>query len=688
MQLKEHQLDAVKQIHKNFKTNNTQILAHYTGAGKTNSFIQFIKEYQEKNPTHLIGISAYITNEIKEQIAERLVGFGITNAIKCDGFKSFHREAPIYVFNPYTFMHANHDFKFDLLIIDEGHVGLNEDNVMLKKVIKTFCKSDVKILIVTATAWDLVAIPKYKDVPIIKRSMDEGMNDGLIGDTNFIAEAALVSFTENDFTRDGDLKNKVLDVKFKIIKSASIQKFDYLLNKYNKEIGNKCLVICPPGNYGDIARTISDSLDNAEFSISTTGTGTHDNTSFTSDMEKNIEGFINDPNQRFLFVIHKCQTGFDHPKMTSIIDLTMTRNLKLLCQRVGRLSRKYNKDKNYFYIYDQSLVGERIDWIIYSLVDFCMGNWEGWTTRTVRYREIRIPNNYLYARNDLTKIAPIKKVMEALKDKNAYINYDKIKFLSTTRPTHRTLKMAIEESKPYATRTEMWKNNPALYKWFRLYHLQTMNELFPYKLKQQRITEEIAIERLKKCKSRKEYYNSGGLWEWVNRNNKQHLVEKYVPVSKYTAWTHERIVKVISELNSWNELRTKHQGLRCFLVKSKQTQFYKQVYLQMRPKLLEKLNFRQETIITKEAVAKARREMAEYRDKSKAERKLERKKLKEEKNRFKELTIKQLINKANKIIDNSKKENAKIIESAKQRKQKRIANRIAKVLKNSKSNFD
>ena len=70
--LTSYQQKCSNDIYKGFDKNKYQCLAWYTGAGKTNIFINLCKKLIGDNPDVKIGISAYLTIDIKEQIIDRL----------------------------------------------------------------------------------------------------------------------------------------------------------------------------------------------------------------------------------------------------------------------------------------------------------------------------------------------------------------------------------------------------------------------------------------------------------------------------------------------------------------------------------------------------------------------------------------------------------------------------------------
>jgi superfamily II DNA or RNA helicase len=585
MKLAPFQQKAVKDLHKEFSDQKMVGLAYYTGAGKTNIFLQYIKEYLQKHPKNKVGISAFITNEIRKQVGERLKEFGL-DGIEVDNHKKFYKDHSVYVFTPQIFLKHGPDFKFDLLVIDESHVGLNDDNIMLPKVLSQYCHRETKVLFVSATIWDLVANKKYKNMPVLKRSIEDGMQDGFVGDIDFQPIEALISFKAKDFTREGDLRRKVIETQFKIIKSSCIQKMRYIVKNHSDQIGDKCLVICPPGNENDISRSLSDIFGGRYVMGSPHSMSGNKHIAFEAEMQNNIDSFIKDKKERFLYVVNKCQTGFDMRNMTSIIDLTMTKNIKLLAQRNGRLARKFKDRKTYFYAYDKSMTQTKLDWLILTMVDFCMGNWEGWTTERVKFRKMEKYHRDVW--KEFNQVRPLSKVMEALKNKSAFMTGEKTAFVDYKPPTFRTLPVAIEQMKGYISRTDMWRKNPALYKWFRLYAKDSMDKHFPIKLLLGKWHEQTVIAALERaladgCNSRKKFEKMyPGAYEYLYKKDRHDLLDKYLPIT-YIKWNDDKIVALIKTLNKWNDIR-KYPGAYGYLKEnSGKLPLFKKMFYQMKP---------------------------------------------------------------------------------------------------------
>lgn len=570
MKLYDFQEECVEQILEGFSKHKAQCLAWYTGAGKTNVFSEICKTLVQTNPKIKIGISAYITTEIRNQVAGRLTAFGLKDHVEVIEYRK--RRDPtknIFVFNPQGIYYRQlDDVKFDYLIIDESHTGLDPACKMLRKIRAKNCHENTRILIVSATPWDVLAMKEFKDIPVYKRPLDQGLKDGLITDFKFHAEMAKITFKEEDFTRKGDLGKSAAQRQMAVLKSACVGKVKYLVDNYSKEIGSKCLVICPPGNYSEVARTLAEEIGGLAFLQNQYDRGVKD-IEHWSNTDDNLKRFQEEKDQRFLFVTNKCQVGFDMQNLDSVIDLTMSRNIKVLAQRCGRIARKNGKrKKHYFYVYDQSLMKDRLEWLIATMIDFCLGAYDGWTTKTAKYRKINVSQWSLRHPFATT----LSEVVKALRSDNLIENQRTLAYVTYSPPTKWTLELAKQESKKWSSRTEMWERQPALYKWFRMNAKEEMDRIFPLKVRFTRWNDQMVIDIMKGCKSRKEFHtNNEGASNWVYRTKKGHLIEKYLPPAKNSKnWTTTTMLEfLVKNVTSWTQLRAEYPSQRRWMTKNR-----------------------------------------------------------------------------------------------------------------------
>lgn len=566
MRLKPFQKPAIAEIHKLFKTSPSVCLAYYTGAGKTNIFIEYCRYFLKKNPKAKIGISAYLTSEIRDQIYQRLEEFGLyeqSNLV----WGQIDTSARIFVFLPQSIYNNNYPVKFDLFIADEAHAAIGDYKKMYNKIKSKFFHNDTKILLVTATPWDLLAQRSFKNTPVLKRPLDQGISDGLITDFDFMTEEAQITFNPDDFSRVGNLKVSAIYSRLAVLKSACIAKLEHVIKTHNHKIGKKCIVICPVGSNGIIARDLAEKFG---------GLTLLQNRTLTQEIgnKENLYKFKKDPNQRFLFVVNKATVGFDMPELSSIIDLTMTRNIKTIAQRIGRVARKNKFDKKtYFYVYDKSLGEDKMQALILTTVDFCLGNYDGLTSKEAKYLKFdRIHHNF-------DEVISISKIINHLRRPGQIIHKDTIQLANREQATKWTLPAAIIESKNYISRTDMWKYKPGLYKWFRLNAKDEMDRIFP--LKYLRWTDERALAEATKFKGqlRQTFIEKcAGAYTYLRVNKKLHLLDDILPLSM-EPWSHERVVKVLKGIKKWNDFRK--DGARAWAYRNGGIKKYREIWLQM-----------------------------------------------------------------------------------------------------------
>ncbi len=571
IKLYDWQIQGVNDIQKAFKKNTHVCLAWYTGAGKTNALAELCARLIEEDPDVKIGISAYMTTEIKEQVAERLTMFGLGTNTHVVRYRTVKHSPThqITVFNPQGLFFKIPKVKFDYLILDEAHTGINKYCNMLPSIIKKNTTKATRVLLVSATPWDTLAQDEFKHSVVFKRPLDQGLKDGLITDFTFHAEEAQVEFKEKDFTREGDLSIHAITAKMRVIKSACIGKMEYIIKTYDKRMGDKVLVICPPGNYSEIARELAKRFDGLPYVMSHEGRGARGGSSAKSlaglqDTGPNLERFKTEAAQRFLFVTNKCQTGFDFQEMTSVIDLTMSRNIRALAQRMGRIARKDGDvKKHYFYVYDKSLMKNRLEWLILTVTDFCLGAYDGWTTRTAKYREV-VKQQTMAHPVTIT----LGTIIKALREPGSIETQETLKFVQHSRRVSWTLPAAVKQAKTYASRTTMWKIQPSLYKWFRLNAKAEMDRIFPIKNQLGKWNETTVLAVMKEHTGkmlRKEFMDTyGGIEYWITKVNEKKgrvWLDKYFPRT-LPPWTKERAVVIMKQTKHWPDIRKNHSGLR------------------------------------------------------------------------------------------------------------------------------
>ena len=561
MELYDFQKDLLSEVKSHFKTNKTVCLSAYTGSGKTNVFCQLIIDTLKANPKAKIGVSAYFTTEIREQVFERLQTFSSNIDILELGPNEFNKDDEVFVFNPQYFNYNEHKgLKFDLLVIDESHYGLKPNTKMLNNIMKNYVKRGGKILLVSATPWDMLAIKEFQKIPVVKRTIQDGIKDQMLADCSIITEEAQVSFKPEDYTRDGELKEQVIRNKIKVIKSACIGKMKNLIKKYGDDLGEKVIVICPPGNTGEIAREMAEEFKGLAYLEVSSGRRIGENYKY------NLEQFQKNKDVRFLFVVYKCTCGFDFKKLGTVIDLTMTKNFKTVIQRMGRVARRYRGiDKKYIYVYDKARKEHEIAWFVMTILDLSLGFFDGLTSRDIKYRPVRVRKrqDYFRFKSYSGKFSEI--IAELSKAKQMKTSID-LTLVDYKKPRVLTLSTAKEIAKNYENRHDLFKKDPSLYKWFRLNCIDELNKIHPLMKKQGKWNEKTVTAAMKKCvkKGRKYFYKTyPGASDWILKNNRQELRDEiFGPLKKNSSlWSYQVVQDTLMGIDQWSEIRN-YSGLR------------------------------------------------------------------------------------------------------------------------------
>ncbi len=161
--LNEPQAACVKDIHRILLKEKQLCLAWYTGSGKTNIFLQYCAEMIKAYPDIKIGISSYLTKEIKEQVYERALTFDLgTKAHMVMVRKNIPTDKNLYIFNPQTLYRAEDlEIKFDLIIVDESHIGTQDPRMMIRTIIDNYSHNQTRYLFCSATPWDFLAVDEF-----------------------------------------------------------------------------------------------------------------------------------------------------------------------------------------------------------------------------------------------------------------------------------------------------------------------------------------------------------------------------------------------------------------------------------------------------------------------------------------------------------------------------------------------
>lgn len=481
------QKKVAEEILVDFATYKSQVLAWYTGSGKTNIFLYLIKRLIEENPKVKIGVSTYLHTNIKMQTSLRTDDFDLDHhTIKT--YDRNYEDKNVYLFNPQTIWRRDDfPFKFDYLIIDEAHVATGELAKMFPKIKAKFLKPTTKILGCTATPWAVMGSKMFAGAKCHFRGIDRGFfEDKRISDFHINVERFNIKVRAIDISRkNGNLKSGFLKRSFKTIKESSIDKVDELLKHNKKKLGNKCLIIVNPGNFCDIAKSIKKRIGASALCLIDNSKAGGKREARMEEEKTILSQFRNDPKIKYLVVVNKCQIGFDMPELTSTVDLTMTRNISLLIQRWGRLARHFegfNVPKNYFYVVDNSMTVEESEWLLGTSVEYALGSWEiPKRTRDVYRRKTKL---FDISKGERTYGIGFKSLMDKYIGQK-HLSSREISFFKQDQveTNYWTRENLIAECKKYSSRTELSAKNRYIYKKMKKYYEADLNKIFPRKVK-------------------------------------------------------------------------------------------------------------------------------------------------------------------------------------------------------------
>ncbi len=571
------QQQIVSDLMAGFKTHKSQVLAWYTGSGKTNVFLKLCQALIEKNPSVKIGISSYLHMNIKHQTSVRastiLESHSVINA--CDTRYRDYEDENVYIFNPQTLYRRNDlPFRFDYLIIDEAHIGLKvgQGNSYFEKIITDHCSPNVKILAASATSWDILKNPLLENPKIHTRGMDIGVHeDGMLTDFDIHIERVELKTTKADFSRRGDLRSDFVQNNFELLKKVTVGKANLLIQKFPKRIGSKCLIIVPPGDQCGIAKAVAKSIgDEAVYLIGGNQTSGRD---YRKEEEKGIiEDFRNNPERKYLVVVNKCQIGFDMPELTSTIDLTMTRNVGLLIQRWGRLARKQRgvtQKKHFFYAIDQSMLPEEAEWMLGTSIEFAMCKWDS-APANLRNRATRVFDLSAGAGEFSTNLSTlIRKYSGVDHESHRTVTFSE----ETAKPGTWNRELLIEEARKYVSRTELSENNRYVYNMLKKHFNDDLDDVFPRKNKAW--TKQSAIAAVKTCTTRLEFKRKfAGAAEFLEKNGLIEEMNKRLPRAVREPWTVEEALEAARQYSQITKFRESYRAAYDLLRQEAEKQLY------------------------------------------------------------------------------------------------------------------
>ena len=366
IKLRKDQQIIFKDVTKALKKNSKVLLCANCGLGKTCIGLCIAKEAIKQGKR--VAICCYSRNEIKTQWLEENYIHNIISPDQiqvigdCDDKycvtratgEDIDQKAPITFFIPQSLRTNTSALgKIDLFICDEAHENLdisNEEGV-LKEIIRSNSTSKTKILGLTGTGHELLQKDAFnindKKVSILIYDMPFALKHKVVLPVEVITSYFMFNLSEKCYNNSGDLNN----VGSKVVKSQACKnkKLETILKKYSfTQYLGKTLVIVPRGN--DIWKETFKFI-NSKFPNQVVVKTSHQSNDDVQDSENR---FRNNPNIKFMIVVDMCGTGWNYPALETIVDLTFTKNTKVLIQRMLRLCRLYkNKKPRYIYCADQ-----------------------------------------------------------------------------------------------------------------------------------------------------------------------------------------------------------------------------------------------------------------------------------------------------------------------------------------------
>lgn len=393
-------------IIKGFKKNKKVLLYALCGSGKTVITLAIIEKWIKEGKR--IAISAYARREIRDQWYDTIkkcapylikhvqfvcasseindfIRAGYKNVV-CNG--NVNPKTPITIFIPQSIDINSNLGKFDYIVIDEAHEYLEVENKKgdgeLVKIMNTYSKKTTKYLGLSGTGFELLRKNKFfescneENNTLVLYDVVDGMRDNAIVNCEARVEFFRFDIPEDCYNKSGDLKstNKSLNKwKHSFFKKDNLNKkgkkllgkeaaffsfkIENIIKEFNKK-NQKVLIILPSGLSYEVemgvAHAINTATGNERSAVVKTLKSVKDNTQ----RSKNEERFRQlNSGTNFMVVVGMCGTGWDYRDLDAVIDLSLTRNPKVMIQRMARAIRtgdkKEKKLAKYVYVVDQAV---------------------------------------------------------------------------------------------------------------------------------------------------------------------------------------------------------------------------------------------------------------------------------------------------------------------------------------------
>lgn len=337
------------------------------GTGKTVTALKIARKFIDAGKR--VGVSTFSRNEIKTHWIQEIIEHGFFDAkevqiiASCKDMKSYQglprdiatnliddvdTKRPLTLFIPQT-INGKKVGKFDLIIVDEAHQFLEVEGGILQALITKSSKKDTKLIALTGTGHDLISSGTFDrkdpDVGVIIRDVPFAIKGKRILPVDIDICYFDFALNKKCYTRQGDLNG----VGKSVLKSdfATSMKINTILNHIKNK--KKTLIICSPGT--DTNVFIHDLLNDRE-----KGSCVIKSSYLSRDHNDVSEHlFRTDPKVKYMAVVAMAGIGWNFAKLDCVLDLSFSRNVKLMIQRMGRSCRYYaGKKPSYVYCSDNS----------------------------------------------------------------------------------------------------------------------------------------------------------------------------------------------------------------------------------------------------------------------------------------------------------------------------------------------
>jgi superfamily II DNA or RNA helicase len=344
------------------KSKNKLGLFLAPGLGKTVIALRIIRKYI--NQGKRVAVSAFNRNEIKDHWVSEIVDHGLFEPkeyqviMSTSGLNNFDalpsvvntvnvskivKATPLTIFIPQTVSH-NDIGKFDLIVVDEAHQILDVEEGLLQNIIDQSSKKNTKLIGLTGTGHNLLTGTTFSkddpDVSIIIRDVPFAIEGKRIMPVDLDLCYFDFKLTKECYNQGGDITEKGKQV----LKSnlCMSRKLLTVLDQIKDQ--NKTLIICPAGTP---TNQIVHKMLNARQAGSAVLKSSYNSRVSNEEAEY---GFRYDPKVKFLVVVAMCGTGWNYSELDCVVDLTFTRNVSLMIQRISRACR-YHQGKKPRYVY-------------------------------------------------------------------------------------------------------------------------------------------------------------------------------------------------------------------------------------------------------------------------------------------------------------------------------------------------